>query len=134
MPFQTQMPRLQRLLAIDALTCTSMGLILIVLPGTVAAITQLPEALLFWVGLSLLPIAAFIAVTARQTPPPAWAVSMIVIGNAGWVLASIVLLMTPLIAPNFLGWLFVLSQAGVVAVLAWLEIGSSGMKRTPAHS
>jgi hypothetical protein len=46
-------------------------------------------------------------------------VMLAVIGNAGWVAASIaVVLMTE---PTLFGTAFVLAQAAVVAVLAWLE-------------
>ena len=43
------------------------------------------------------------------------------LGNAGWVLASIALPVADLVHPNALGWAFVIGQAAVVALLAKLE-------------
>lgn len=48
---------------------------------------------------------------------------MIVAGNVLWVLGSVILPITGLIAPNGLGWLFLLIQAIIVALFAGLEWG-----------
>jgi hypothetical protein len=47
---------------------------------------------------------------------------LIVLGNIGWVIASLGIL--AFIAPNALGTIFILAQAAVVGVLALLEHGT----------
>ena len=112
---------LQTILALDAATCAAMGMLLVVASGPIAGLTAIPGLLLFLAGLLLLPIAVFMAVFARAATVPAWAVQVIVAGNVLWVLGSVILPITELITPNGLGWLFLLMQAAVVALLAGLE-------------
>ena len=52
---------------------------------------------------------------------PVWASSLVVAGNLLWVLASLLLPLTGLFAPNVLGWAFLLAQAVVVLCFTWLE-------------
>ncbi len=124
--------QLPKLLALDALTCAATGLLLVTLAGVISSLTALPELLLLWAGLALLPVAVFMAVIARQSPPADWAVAVIVFGNIGWVLASLALLVSPLISPNLIGWVFVLAQAAAVALLAWLEFAA--VRRGPVSA
>lgn len=116
---------LKSLLMLDAATCASMGAALLMASGPVAALTQIPAALLFWAGAGLMPIAAFMALSTRAVRVPAWAVSIIVIGNVMWAAVSILLPTAGLIAPNLLGWALLVGQAGVVAILAKLELDAS---------
>ena len=116
---------LKSLLMLDAATCVVMGAVLLLGSKPIASLTQIPAALLFWAGASLIPIAAFMAFSARVVPVPAWTVSVVIIGNAMWVVASILLPLGGLIAPNPLGWAFLVGQAGVVAILAKLEFDAS---------
>lgn len=113
---------LRTLLRLDALTCVLMGAVLLLASGPIAALTSIPALLLFWAGASLLPIAAFMALSARARPVPGWAVNLVVLGNGLWAAASIILPASGVIAPNALGWGFLLAQAAVVALLAWLEL------------
>ena len=113
--------RLQLLLAVDAATCAGMGTLLLAAAAPVASLTALPQPLLSGAGAVLLPIAAFMAWFARARAVPRWAATIIVLGNAGWVLASVALPILGVVTPNALGWTFVLVQAAVVAVLAKLE-------------
>jgi hypothetical protein len=113
-----------RLLLVDAATCVTMGILLTLAAGTIGRITQIPPALLFYAGLVLFPIGAFMAVVAtRPTISPA-AVRLIVLGNLAWVAASLLILVGGWIAPNTIGSIFVMSQALVVAALALLEHGA----------
>jgi hypothetical protein len=98
-----------------------MGGALVVAARAIAGLTALPEALLLLVGLSLLPIAAFMALVATRARPPAALVRPVIAGNALWVAGSVLLLLAPWIAPNALGVGFVLAQALAVAALAVLE-------------
>jgi hypothetical protein len=98
-----------------------MGLLLVFASGLVGRLTLIPAPLLFWSGVLLLPIAGFMAVTALTLAAPVWAVPVIVTGNALWVIVSLGLPLSGLIVPNALGWAFLLGQAAVVALFAWLE-------------
>lgn len=117
--------RLQSLLAIDAVTCAAMGVLLLAASGPIAALTRLPAPLLIGAGTALLPIAAFMAITSRATAVPRWAARLVVLGNWAWVLASMALPATGLVQPNALGWVFLFGQAAVVALLAKLQSGAS---------
>jgi len=121
---------LRRILALDAATCTVMGLLLIFAAGPVSALTQISAPLLFWAGLLLLPIACFMALVARASQAPAWAVTFIVLGNLLWVIASFVLPLSGAITPNVFGWIFILAQAAVVALFACLEWSTRGSAAT----
>ena len=112
---------LKLLLALDAATCAAMGVLLLLGSVPIAGLTQIPAGLLFWAGASLIPIAAFMAISSRTTPVPGWAATLVVLGNLLWVAASIFLPTAGLIAPNPLGGAFLVGQAGVVAILVKLE-------------
>lgn len=112
---------LRSLLNIDAATCAAMGLLLTIGADSVARITLLPSALLFYAGAGLFPVALFMAFIAARSvihPIPA---KLIIGGNILWVAASVLLLAGSWVAPNAAGVGFVLVQAAAVAVLAWLE-------------
>ncbi len=112
---------LQTVLAFDAATCALMGALLALASGPIAGLTAILGLLLLVAGLLLLPIAVFMAMFARAATIPAWAAQVIVGGNLLWVLASVLPPVFGLIAPNGLGWLFLLMQAAVVAVFAGFE-------------
>jgi hypothetical protein len=94
----------------------------------VAGLTAIPAPLLFWAGLILFPIAALMAYAGLQARPPRPIVWLIVLGNVGWVAASLGVF--AFIAPNALGTVFILAQAAVVGVLALLE--HSALQRSGA--
>ena len=112
---------LRNLLNLDALTCSIMGVALIAASEPLSAWTDLPPSLLFWAGILLLPISAFMAVSARFIPVPSWAANFVVLGNCAWVLASLALPLAGWIHPNALGWVLLGGQAGVVTILAIAE-------------
>lgn len=111
--------RLVGILTLDAATCAAMGLLLLLAAGPIAGITAIPAPLLVWAGALLLPIALHMVVVARFGTGSAPAVWLVILGNIGWVAASLALF--GFIAPNGLGTALILAQALVVAGLAWLE-------------
>lgn len=119
------LPSLPSLLNLDALACGIMGSGLIAASAPIGAWTALPAPLLFWAGILLLPIAAFMAVSARSVPVPSWAANFVILGNCVWVIASLALPLAGLVSPNPVGWLLLSGQAGLVAVLAAAEFGAS---------
>lgn len=112
---------LRTVLVFDAATCAVMGAALMAGAGPIASLTLVPPALLFYAGLALLPIAAFMALVALPANPPALGVWLVILGNVGWVIASLALIFGDWIAPNTFGVLFILVQAAAVAILAALE-------------
>lgn len=118
-----QRPRisLQTILGLDAATCAGMGVLLLAASGPVAALTQIPGPLLFGAGLLLLPVAVLMVVFSRAAVVPAWVAQLVVTGNVLWVLASLILPISGMIAPNGLGWAFLLIQSAAVSLFAALE-------------
>jgi hypothetical protein len=118
----TQSPNfLRTVLLIDAATCIATGLLMTLGAETIAGLTAIPAPLLLYAGLSLFPVAAFIALVGTRdslAPPAVW---VVIVGNALWVAGSALLLFDGTIAPNALGYAFIAAQAAAVAVLAELE-------------
>jgi len=110
---------LQNVLLLDAATCVATGALMAFGSNFVAGLTGIPAPLLYWAGLILFPIAALMIYAGLQATPPRPIVWLIVLGNIGWVIASLGVF--AFIAPNALGYIFILAQAAVVAVLALLE-------------
>lgn len=110
---------LQNVLLIDAATCVGAGALMAFGSNFVAGLTGIPAPLLYWAGLILFPVAAMMAYAGLQATPPGPLVMLIILGNVGWLLASLAVF--AFIAPNALGVLFIIAQAGTVAVLASLE-------------
>ena len=112
---------LRKILFADALTCAACGVLMAGASGVLAELTRIPQGLLSYAGLSLFPIAAFMAFVAARATHSAPAVWLLVAGNAAWIAASVWLLFSGAIAPNLLGKLFIAAQAAVVLALTVLE-------------
>ena len=110
---------LRRVLLVDAATCVATGALLVIDAAPLAAMLALPLELLRYAGLSLFPIAVFMALVATRATPPRAGVWLVIAGNVGWVLGS--LLVMAAFSPTLLGHAFVAAQAAAVALLAWLE-------------
>jgi hypothetical protein len=63
----------------------------------------------------------FVIYTATRPAIPRAAVWTIIVANALWALASVLVLLSGWVVPNALGVAFVLAQAGVVALLGQLQ-------------
>jgi hypothetical protein len=120
----------QGLLA-DAVITGATGLVMLFGADVLASLLALPAALLRYAGLALLPFVAYVAYVAtreRLHRPAVWAVILL---NALWVAASIVLLLSGWVAPNALGVVFVLVQALAVAVFTDIQyLGVRGSMTT----
>lgn len=119
---------LRRILLVDAATCVVTGLALALFATPLASRLGLPQPLLFYAGLALLPAAALMAWVAARTTVPVSGAWVVVAGNALWALASVALLF--FLSPRPLGYAFVIAQAVAVAVLAELEY--VGLRRSAA--
>jgi hypothetical protein len=109
------MPNIRMLrlaLMADGVACAGCGLALAAGAGLLAGPLGLPEPLLRWVGLGLLPWAGFVWLTGRTAMPSRRAAWVIVVLNALWVLDSLLLAAGAFgIAPTGLGVVFILAQA-----------------------
>ena len=119
---------LRNVLWLDALTCLSTGAASLAFGSLLAGPLGLPLGLLQGSGAVLLLVAAFIAFAAKNTPQLRWPVWGVVIGNAAWVLESILLLVGDSVQPTTLGTVYVIAQAVIVAVIAELEF--AGLRRS----
>lgn len=116
---------LRGVLAFDAATSVLMGLLLTMWPMPLSALLGLPAALLLGAGLLLFPCAALMLLASARPHP--LLVGLVVFGNVAWAVASV--LVVALMGPVVLGAVFVLGQAVVVAVLAWVEWRLRGQAR-----
>ena len=121
---------LRRVLVVDAVSSGAMGVAMVALAELLAELLQLPVDLISEAGIVLLPFAAFVALVASRREPSRIAVWVIIALNAVWVIDSIVLLFTGWVAPNALGYAFVVAQAAAVLLFADLEY--MGLKRSAA--
>lgn len=122
---------LRQALLADALVSGATGLLLALGAGFLAGFLGLPEALLRYAGLILLPYAAMVAAIGTRPsirPAAVWAVIVI---NALWALDSVILLLSGWVAPTIFGASFVIFQALVVALFA--EIQYVCLRR-PSHA
>ena len=121
---------LRTVLLVDAATCVATGLLMAFGADLVAGLTAIPASLLRYAGVSLFPVALFIAGVGMRNSVPAPGVWVVIIGNALWVAGSAFLLFGGVVAPNAMGYVFIGVQAAAVAVLAELEY--FGLRQTLA--
>jgi hypothetical protein len=121
---------LSRALGLDAAASGATALLLIAAATPLEGLLGLPAALLRGAGLVLIPYVAFVVYTATRAeiaPPMVWSIIII---NALWAIASALLLLSGWVAPNALGYAFVIGQAVVVALLG--ELQYIALTRLPA--
>lgn len=110
----TNSPFLRATLIADAVMGFAAAAITIFGAGLLSAWLALPEGLLFWAGVALVPIAAFLLMMAfRPEIPRSWLREIVFI-NASWTVASLAILLLGLVQPNMLGAAFVIVQAVAV--------------------
>lgn len=114
-------PFLRKVLYLDAATSGAAGVLCIFGASFLAPLTGLPEGLLFWAGLVLVPFVAMLLALARRSAAPRLVLIDVAAINALWVAASLGLLASGLVEPNIIGILFVLAQALAVALFAALQ-------------
>jgi hypothetical protein len=121
---------LRRALQADALVSGAMALLLTLGANALSRILALPQPLLLETGLFLIGYAVCVGWLGARAAVPKPLVLIVIVGNALWTLASVVLLVSDAIAPNALGLAFVASQALAVGVFAELQyIGLSRSHR-----
>ncbi len=122
---------LRRVLLADGLASLVMGTLLTLGAGVLTGLLGLPAPMLRGAGVVLLPWAALVAWLAYRPAMPRRAVWVVVVLNVIWVVDSVLLLASGLVAPTMLGTMFVLGQALAVAALAAAQIVGLRAAATP---
>lgn len=121
---------LQRALIADAAISGASGLLLLFGGGVLAPILNLSPELLRYAGASLVPFTVFVAWMCMREQVSRGGAWVVIALNAAWVVASVLLLTTDLVAPSRLGVAFILVQAVAVAIFA--EMQYTGLRRATA--
>lgn len=114
------------LLRLDSATCVAMGALLVLASDLISDLTGISAKVLHYAGLSLIPIAAFMALVSWRRLQQKLLTQVVIAGNIVWVIGSLALL--GIVAPNGFGIVFILAQASAVAVLALLEFRALGSR------
>lgn len=117
----TVTPFLRNTLYLDALASGATALLMLLGAPLLSGLLELPEPLLFWAGLVLIPFVAMLVVVARRNSVPNGLLPGIIVLNVLWVIASFALLLSGAVAPSALGIAFVVAQALAVAAFAELQ-------------
>ena len=125
---------LRRVLMADAVVTGATGLAMFAAAGPLAALFGLPDQLLRYAGLSLLPFAGFVGALAGRASLPLTAVRVVIAANALWVVDSLLLLVTGWVAPTVFGYAFVVGQALIVAAFAELQYAGLNSRQSTVDS
>jgi uncharacterized protein (DUF1330 family) len=121
----------------DAAASGAMGLAFLTIAGPLSGLLGLPAVMLRWVGVVLLPFAAWLAHLGSRRTRGVDAVRIVVACNVAWVAASVVALLGGWLSPTAMGTSFIIAQAAVVAVFARLQgasIQTEGMRSNRGRS
>ncbi|RZQ62387.1 hypothetical protein [Amycolatopsis suaedae] len=125
MTTQTNARFLRLALRLDAVATGAVGLLLLIGGTFLAGLLGLPAGLLHGAGAGLVVFAAAVACLGLRRRLSRVGAREVVVVNALWVLASVVVAVT--VPMTGLGLAFVLLQAGAVAVFAELQV--AGLRR-----
>ena len=117
-------PFLRNTLIADAVTSTGAAALTVFGAGFLAPLLALPEGLIFWAGVVLVPFVVLLMAAARRPAVPRAWLREIVLINTLWVAASFGILLSGLVAPNWLGVAFVTAQALAVALFTALQVSA----------
>ncbi|PSJ53718.1 hypothetical protein [Kumtagia ephedrae] len=115
-------PFLRNALLLDAVVSGAAAVLMAGGSALLSPLLGLPEPLLFWAGIALVPFVALLVVLSRRPSVPRLLLVDVIGINALWVAASIGLLFTGWVAPTMLGYAFVIAQAAAVALFAELQL------------
>lgn len=122
---------LSQVLALDAVTCTAVFALGVFATAFVAGLTGLPEAVVNaggWICLAAALLLAYLAV--RPSRGLLW---LAIVGNAGWVAASLAVWIAFFDRLTPIGHAVVLAQAAGVALFVALELrGVGAVQARPA--
>ena len=119
---------LRRALGADAVATLASALLMVLGAAPLAGWLGLPETLLRWAGLGLVPYAAWVGWLARRDTLARHWVGLVVACNALWAVDCLVLLLSGWVQPTPWGEAFLVAQALVVVVFAELQF--IGLRRS----
>ena len=123
---------LRRTLTIDAVVSAASALLLVLTANELARWLAVPETLLRYAGILLVPFAIYVGTLARREAVRRFAVGAVIGMNIAWVVASVWLVLGSAVRPNAAGYVFIVSQALAVAMLA--ELQYIGLQRAASRS
>jgi len=112
---------LRRTLTIDAVVSAASAMLLLFAGDKLAHWLAVPEALLRYAGILLVPFAIYVGTLARRETVTRSGVGAVIGMNIAWVVASVWLVMASDVRPSPAGYAFIVSQAMAVALLAELQ-------------
>ncbi len=112
---------LRRVVLADGLVSGASGLVTMLGAGLLASILGLPQELLRYAGLSLLPWMALLVFIATRKNLDVSAIWGVIVLNALWIAGGSFLLLSSWLAPTALGYGFMLIQILVPALFTALE-------------
>lgn len=118
--------KLRNSLRLDAVVSGAFGLVALAAGGLLGKLTGLSPALVTWAGVVAAAWSVALLVAASRPALPRLVLFDIVLANAAWVAASLFVVTFSPESPTALGYIFVVAQAGVVALLAVLQ--SAGLR------
>ncbi len=121
---------LRRALILDVIASGATGLLMITGAGLLEGLLGVPAQLMRGAGLVLVPYVAFVAWLGTRETLTRGAVWAVIVCNVAWAAASVLLLAEGWIAPNLLGYAFIIGQALVVALFG--ELQYVGLRRPMA--
>lgn len=116
-------PYVRNVLLLDGLVSGAAGVVMAAGASLLAPFLNIPQPLLFWAGLVLLPWCLALVYLSRRDALPRMAMIDVIGINVLWVAVSFGLMIAGAIEPNLLGIAFVSAQALTVALFAILQIG-----------
>jgi hypothetical protein len=121
---------LRRVLLIDGLVSGAAGIVMIAGADLLAPLLSLPQPLLTYAGVALVPWVIALVALSRMVLIPREAVRGVIAINAIWVAGSIAALFA--FSPSLLGYAFVIAQAVAVGLFAELQVVA--LKREPTRT
>jgi len=112
---------LRRVIAMDAIATGAMALGFVAVASPLSDVFGLPSLALIFVGLALLPFAAWVGWLAKQSHPPLKLVRLLVAANVIWAADSLLLALSDWVSLTAIGTEFVVAQAVITLVAATLE-------------
>jgi hypothetical protein len=125
------MTTLRNVLLINAISSGFTGLILVIAPGFVASLfaTSVTQPFV-WVGMFLVAFALLVFGAALQNPLRGSMISIILVLDSSWVIASLAVIVLQLLNISALGYGFIAGVAAWVLLMVYFQF--NGLRQLPS--
>ena len=126
---------LRRTLTIDAVVSAASALLLLFAGDELAQWFAIPEMLLWYAAILLVPFAIYVGTLARRETVTRSGMAAVIGMNIAWVVASVWLVMGSSVRPSPAGYVFIVGQALAVALLAefqYMAVRRAAARGAPA--